>query len=470
MKILSTAFVVALAFSLPMFAEANLYSGPTIDFNPGVFVSATPQTITQGESTNIEFVAFLASTNVTSDPEPDVDENCTADFAFSEAPYEIQPGMTWGTKGVATDAPTATKTYTVTCRLFQGESAQGVEYRYDTNSVTVTVNPPIGPTQPELTAGSITPTTSVYGSATTLSATVSNSGIATVGGFQNLFQRATDSSGTGATDIGTYTYSSALAEAGTFAATLSYSFPSAGTWYVRACADKSSGVDTGTVTESAEGNNCGAWTAVTVTASYQCNDGRDNDGAGGTDYQNDPSCTDSTDNSEDGVISPTLACDITPTNVAVGASGMYTTTGGSGTYNWHTSGQSNCSGTSSRTCTFPQPATYTMSVDNGGTPVSCPWVTAGCSGIAEVDLDAEETRVNEGDSTTLSLTASATGAASCTLTGTNGLSETFSPSACTLDEDVVDSGSITTQTFFTLTCGSASKTIIVNVSANQLEF
>ncbi len=470
MKTLSTALAVALALSLPMFADANLYSGPTVDYNPGVSISATPQTITMGESTRIEFYAPLASTNVTSDPEPDMDENCTADFAFTEAPYQQIPGSNWGTMGVATESPTATKTYTVTCRLFQSESAQGVTYRYDTNSVTVTVNPPAGPTQPELTAGGITPTTAVYGGATTLSATVSNSGTATVAGFQNLFQRATDSSGTGATDIGTYTRSSALAEAGTFAATLSYSFTSAGTWYVRACADKSSGMDAGTVAESSEDNNCGAWTAVTVTASYQCNDGLDNDGAGGTDYQNDPSCTDATDNSEDGVISPTLACNITPTTVAVGTVGTYTTTGGSGTYNWHTSGQANCSGTSTQTCTFPQPATYTMSVDNGGTPVSCPWVTAGCSGIAAVDLDAEELRVNEGESTTLSLTASATGAASCTLSGTNGLSETFIPSACALDEGSVASGPITTQTFFTLACGSESKTIIVNVSANQLEF
>lgn len=118
----------------------------------------------------------------------------------------------------------------------------------------------------DLTVGSVTPTTATAGSAVTLTATISNSGTAsTDASFTNLFQRATDSSGTSSTDIGTYD-ATTLAASGSASATLSYTFPSAATWYVRACADKSSSASTGTITESDEANNCGAWTAVTVSA------------------------------------------------------------------------------------------------------------------------------------------------------------------------------------------------------------
>lgn len=118
----------------------------------------------------------------------------------------------------------------------------------------------------DLTAGAVTPTTATVGAAVTLTATLSNTGTgSSVSGFTNLFQRATDSSGTNATDIGTYT-ATALASSGTGTATVSYTFPSEATWYVRACADKNSAAGTGTITESNEANNCGAWTAVVASA------------------------------------------------------------------------------------------------------------------------------------------------------------------------------------------------------------
>ncbi len=117
---------------------------------------------------------------------------------------------------------------------------------------------------PELSAGSITPTAAVAGTAVTLSSTVSNSGTASTGTtFTDVFQVANDASGTGATVIGTFT--NPVRAAGTSgAATLSYTFTSAGTKYVRACADQNASF-VGTIAESNEGNNCGAWTAVTVT-------------------------------------------------------------------------------------------------------------------------------------------------------------------------------------------------------------
>ena len=127
-------------------------------------------------------------------------------------------------------------------------------------TVTVTAAP-----QPNLTAGSMTatPTNPVAGVAATIGATVTNTGGATTGaGFTNVFQRATDSSGTGATVIGTHS-NATLAAGANNAASVSYAFPSAGTWYVRACADNNSSF-VGTITESNEGDNCAPWTAVTV--------------------------------------------------------------------------------------------------------------------------------------------------------------------------------------------------------------
>lgn len=52
-----------------------------------------------------------------------------------------------------------------------------------------------------------------------------------------------------------------LAGGGTDMARASYAFPSAGTWYLRACAD-----DLDTVREGLENNNCGPWNTITVTA------------------------------------------------------------------------------------------------------------------------------------------------------------------------------------------------------------
>ena len=158
-----------------------------------------------------------------------------------------------GTSGSATVNPTVTTTYSITCNNANGSAAASA-------TVTVTV-----PATIDLTAGGVTPTAATTGAAVTLTATVSNIGAASTGaGFTNLFQRATDASGTGATDIGTHT-ATVLAGSGSVAATLSYTFPSAATWYVRACADKNSAASTGTITESNEANNCGVWTAVVVS-------------------------------------------------------------------------------------------------------------------------------------------------------------------------------------------------------------
>lgn len=126
----------------------------------------------------------------------------------------------------------------------------------------------------DLTVGSVSPNSAVLGTAKTFSATVTNTGNpATGGGFTNLFQRATSAGGANTTDIGTDTSPNVSAN-GSDVTTFSYTFPSVGTWYLRACADKSSASNPGGVNESNENNNCGAWTAITVSnpsLSASCN-------------------------------------------------------------------------------------------------------------------------------------------------------------------------------------------------------
>jgi len=55
--------------------------------------------------------------------------------------------------------------------------------------------------------------------------------------------------------------------------TQNFAFNSTGTYYARACADKSSPSNTGLIKESYEKNNCGPWTTITVVdASQICTD------------------------------------------------------------------------------------------------------------------------------------------------------------------------------------------------------
>lgn len=120
---------------------------------------------------------------------------------------------------------------------------------------------------PDLTAGSISPTSATAGNATTLSATISNIGnLSTGSSFNNFLQVATAANGGGTiTDLAAVNMST-LASGASAATSKAYTFPSGGTYSTRACADKSSAGNGGTITESNEGNNCGVWTNITVTA------------------------------------------------------------------------------------------------------------------------------------------------------------------------------------------------------------
>ncbi len=124
---------------------------------------------------------------------------------------------------------------------------------------------------PDLTAGNATPATAVPGTAVTFSSTISNIGTASTGSsFNNFFQIATAASGGGTiTDLASSVMPT-LASGGNSVTTKSYTFASAGTYSVRACADKTSAAGGGVITEPNEGNNCGVWANVTVSTTSTC--------------------------------------------------------------------------------------------------------------------------------------------------------------------------------------------------------
>jgi hypothetical protein len=98
-----------------------------------------------------------------------------------------------------------------------------------------------------------------------LSAIISNTGgVSTGTGFNNIFQVSTLPGGGGEITTSSSVSAPAISVGGNTSISKSYTF-SPGTRYVRVCADKSSATNPGTITESNEDNNCGAWTAVTAS-------------------------------------------------------------------------------------------------------------------------------------------------------------------------------------------------------------
>ncbi len=119
---------------------------------------------------------------------------------------------------------------------------------------------------PNLTAGTVTPTSTSINTATTFSSTISNSGSGSTGAsFSNFFQVATAANGGGTvTDLSATTMSTLASGATGTATSPSYTFTTAGTYSVRACADKTNSSNTGSINETNESDNCGSWTTVTV--------------------------------------------------------------------------------------------------------------------------------------------------------------------------------------------------------------
>lgn len=121
---------------------------------------------------------------------------------------------------------------------------------------------------PDLSAGAVSPTSATAGTATTFSATISNSTAPTGASFPYFFQVATAAGGGGTvTDLAYSTMPALAAGASAPATSPSYTFTTAGTYSVRACANKTDRSTFGSIVESSYSNNCtDPWTDVTVTA------------------------------------------------------------------------------------------------------------------------------------------------------------------------------------------------------------
>ena len=140
---------------------------------------------------------------------------------------------------------------------------------YTTATDTLVVTTPNPTNFPDLTASVPTPTNAIAGAAKTYSSIITNGGDASTGTdtFTNLFQIATGLNGE--EPIGLVNYEAPgmnpIGVGLTGVATKSISFPTAGTYYMRVCADNNASM-VGTIDEGTnEGNNCSSpWTLITV--------------------------------------------------------------------------------------------------------------------------------------------------------------------------------------------------------------
>jgi hypothetical protein len=361
----------------------------------------------------------------------------------------------------------------------------------DSKIVTVT-----DPGQADLISGTIAPTTATAGVSSAFSFNVTNVGAASTGSsFNNFFQIATSVDGSGNAVGGTTDFAanplpalaakpsgfmaaviSALSSGVSGVATASHTFPAAGTYYMRGCADKANAADAGTIAEANEGNNCGTWTGITVSAGISnptvnavCNPSGTSVGlswnpvAGATSYYprlaRPATCPSgwSNDGNECYIgdvfarTGGTSATSLTFTPITPNTT--YTT--------WVHAGNSTSADTSVHQTSFSCTAACSVGGSCSSLPNSCGMTNSGtydascsCSATAVPDsscptltLNANPARVRSGSSA--QLTWSATGSiTSCTLTGTNGFSNS------SLTGTNVDSGAITAQTIFTLSCST----------------
>jgi len=340
-------------------------------------------------------------------------------------------GTNFSTGGATAGSVSVTATqdtvYTVTCTGAAGSAS-------DAKTLYVGAQP-----QADLTASMVTAGSPVAGSSASLSSIATNIGNGTSGSFPMLFQ-VSETGG-----LTQSSYIAALASGATGSGSASYTFPSAGTYSVRACANYNTSWAAVT-TESNYANNCGPWTTVTVSAAPN----------------------------------PQLSCNVSSTSITPGQSVTYNANpsgGATGPYTWVASdgGSHGSASTVSRTLTTP--GIYSMNVDTSSTAVSyCPNVSVTatwCTNSSTVlSIAATPNRVRAGQSVALTWSADGVNGegATCSVSGP-GVSWSSAVAAapvCTASGSA--NPTINTQSTYTLTCGSQTKSVTVNVIPNFQEF
>jgi hypothetical protein len=289
----------------------------------------------------------------------------------------------------------------------------------------------------------VAPTTS---DVATLSATVKNQGGGAVSGtYSNVIQVDADSDHTSVTTILATNTLSNTPQNGTGNISISYTFPLAQTYYIRACADESQ-LMIGSIDEgSNEGNNCGNWVPVTVTAPPA---------------------------------QPVPTASLTPASSTINP-------GQSQTLTW--------SSTNSTSCTFADTGVVGTSGSRSVSPAVTSTYDIYCSGAGGdsshqqavvtvitpiLSITANPTRVSTGGTT--SITANATNVRSCTVTrsptavgwpksGNSNPQRVYAPAAWP--------DTITSQTTYVLSCRDVNNnpyattaTVTVNISPGFQEF
>jgi len=123
---------------------------------------------------------------------------------------------------------------------------------------------PVSDGTPDLRAGNVTSISTTIKTPINLYSRITNDGGGTTGhSFSSFFTISI----TGKTNVELNVVIPTLEAKTAYEATVSYSFDLAGVYSIRACADKKSESDVGTVAESKEDNNCGPWITFTVTNS-----------------------------------------------------------------------------------------------------------------------------------------------------------------------------------------------------------
>lgn len=142
-----------------------------------------------------------------------------------------------------------------------------------TNTATDSALVVVNSSGPDLTAGPVGPNAATLNVATTYTGTITNQGNANTGtSFPFIFQTATSQFGANATDVPPSSTTPALnSGASVNVSSPGITFTSTGFHWIRLCADMSSMAGGGTIAESNEGNNCGAWTRVIVSSQLPTN-------------------------------------------------------------------------------------------------------------------------------------------------------------------------------------------------------
>lgn len=416
----------------PPYPDLSIANGPVMSGTAGVAMTLTApvsnigNAATPGSFYNVLRVCDSGCTNY--------DQNANAQTT------SLSAGATRDASFSHTiSAPAGTYYYMICTDLPYYQVAESNENNNCTGWQTISLG-----ANPDLTAAIGPAKTATTGQSSTFTGTTQNIGAGvSQAGFTDLFIFYLEDQVTWQG----YQYTSANGAIGAGASvgkSVSYTFPSAGTYYYRLCANWQTQVP-----ESNTGNNCSAFQSVVVS---------------------DPIAPPA----------PSISCTVSPTSVASGGSVTYQANpanGATGPYTWVASDGTNVGTGASATRVLTTPGTHGMNVRASNTSVSyCPdvsvnatWCTAGSG---DLTITATPDRVREG--TAVALSWSATGIAgqnaTCSVTGP-GVSWT-SPVSASPSCSVAGSANptITTQSTYTLTCGSQSKSVTVNVAPDITEF